>query len=404
MVAKSAAAGRQLMQDLFPVDKDGVNRFAATIDAAIGYTTASRGDVILVAPGHTETITGAAGIALDVAGVSVIGLGTGSDRPVITISSTDNSGTITQSGNNTRLENIVVVTNDDGLTNAVVVTGNNCYTDIEHQDTSAAVEAATVLRGDTADNWTFRLKHIGFSSGNAGVSTVRLDACSGVRGYVDFNGQVSTAVVEMVDSASSNVFIEGLFEVSGTTNLSKNVVDTVTGSGWAVRGYDISAGAAFDGGSGNAVATFVPGLGYPVTKTEDVNVATGDDLFIVTGKVLITCMTGEVTNAIGAAVVDYKLRIKTDNIDLCAAGDISADAIGTMYSLTGDASDSLVTAAEGIKAVDHSDSGMANRIVGLAGGSCTIESNRTAGDAGDAISWTLFYLPLETGASVAASA
>lgn len=157
-------------------------------------------------------------------------------------------------------------------------------------------------------------------------------------------------------------------------------------------------------GTAQTPATFVPGLGYRVTKTEDVNVATGDDLFDVTGKVLVTLMTGEVTNAIGAAVTDYKLRIKTDNIDLCAAGDISTDAIGTLYSLTGDATDTLVTGAEGVKAVDHSDSGLANRVIGLASGSCTIQSNRTAGDAADAIVWTLFYLPLEASAAVAAAA
>jgi membrane protease subunit (stomatin/prohibitin family) len=144
-------------------------------------------------------------------------------------------------------------------------------------------------------------------------------------------------------------------------------------------------------------------LGYRVTKTENVNTATGVDLFTVTGKVLLTLLTGEVTNALDAAVTDYKLRIKTDNIDLCAASDISSDAVGTLYSLTGDATDTLVTAAEGIKHVDHSDSGIANRVIGLAGGSCVIQSNRTAGASGDEIVWTAFYIPLEAGASVASA-
>jgi hypothetical protein len=48
-----------------------------TIDYAIGQCVANRGDVILVLPGHIETITGAAGVALDVAGVSIVGLGVG---------------------------------------------------------------------------------------------------------------------------------------------------------------------------------------------------------------------------------------------------------------------------------------------------------------------------------------
>lgn len=54
----------------------------ATLDYAIGRCTASNGDVIYVMPGHSETITTAA--LMDVAGVSVIGLGRGRNRPTFT--------------------------------------------------------------------------------------------------------------------------------------------------------------------------------------------------------------------------------------------------------------------------------------------------------------------------------
>ena len=58
----------------------------ATIDEAIGRCTANKGDHIIVMPGHTETISAAGGIAADVAGVTIIGLGVGSNRPTITFS------------------------------------------------------------------------------------------------------------------------------------------------------------------------------------------------------------------------------------------------------------------------------------------------------------------------------
>jgi len=58
---------------------------AATIDGAIGKCTANNGDVILVAPGHIETISAAAAITFDVAGVTVIGMGVGNSRPTITL-------------------------------------------------------------------------------------------------------------------------------------------------------------------------------------------------------------------------------------------------------------------------------------------------------------------------------
>ena len=58
-----------------------------TVDFAIGECTANRGDVIYVMPGHAETIVAAATaatIAIDVAGVTVVCLGSGDDRPTFT--------------------------------------------------------------------------------------------------------------------------------------------------------------------------------------------------------------------------------------------------------------------------------------------------------------------------------
>ena len=71
------------------------NRPFATIDYAIGKCTASRGDIIAVLPGYTQNITGAAGIALDVAGVAIVGLGAGSLRPQLTGTATASTFAIT---------------------------------------------------------------------------------------------------------------------------------------------------------------------------------------------------------------------------------------------------------------------------------------------------------------------
>ena len=54
----------------------------ATIDYAIGKATASNGDVIIVMPGHAESI--AAAITMDVIGLTIIGLGVGATVPTIT--------------------------------------------------------------------------------------------------------------------------------------------------------------------------------------------------------------------------------------------------------------------------------------------------------------------------------
>src|SRR5260221_337049 len=56
----------------------------ATLQKASDSCLANNGDVIMVKPGHAETISTAAILALNKAGVAIIGLGAGSLRPTLT--------------------------------------------------------------------------------------------------------------------------------------------------------------------------------------------------------------------------------------------------------------------------------------------------------------------------------
>lgn len=56
----------------------------STIAGALLNCVANRGDIIFVKPGHAETLTTAANLVLNVAGVAIIGLGGGSTRPTLT--------------------------------------------------------------------------------------------------------------------------------------------------------------------------------------------------------------------------------------------------------------------------------------------------------------------------------
>ena len=226
------------------------------LDAARAACTASRGDIILIGPGHAETLTTAADIALSVAGITVIGLGVGNLKPTFTFSSTDNAATMTVSGNNVRVEGIRIVTNDDALTNNLVVSGDNCYIDIEHVDTSSLIETATAVRLDTANNCILKIKHLGFTGGSGTTALVRLDDCDNVRIELDVFGLVAaTGWVEMVDVASTNVYVQGKTFTQAITNGSRNVIDTITGSSWYMDIVDMSAGARYTGGSAAAVAS-----------------------------------------------------------------------------------------------------------------------------------------------------
>ena len=67
--------------------KGTYNRPFATINQALAKCTALRGDIVMVMPGYTETnaATLSTGTTLDVAGVAIIGLGTGTLKPTITL-------------------------------------------------------------------------------------------------------------------------------------------------------------------------------------------------------------------------------------------------------------------------------------------------------------------------------
>ena len=104
----------------------------STIDYAIGRCTASRGDIIMVKPGHTETVSAAGGIAADVAGVAVIGLGVGSNRPTVTLD-TATTATVSVSAANFTFKNIIFTANFADivsvftLTTAKYFTVEDCY-------------------------------------------------------------------------------------------------------------------------------------------------------------------------------------------------------------------------------------------------------------------------------------
>lgn len=106
----------------------GTNRSypLATIDGAIGKCTANRGDIILVSPGHTDTPTGAAGINCDIAGISIIGMGQGEDRPFVTFTGTDDAATLAVGAANVTIRNLIFVCDDDGQTIMIDVNDNDC--------------------------------------------------------------------------------------------------------------------------------------------------------------------------------------------------------------------------------------------------------------------------------------
>ena len=97
----------------------------ASINYAVGRCTANRGDVVLVKPGHVETISAAGSLTVAIAGVAIIGLGVGRNRPILDFTAT--AGTVELDAQNTLLANMLLRAN----VSAVVVGINVDNHDIE---------------------------------------------------------------------------------------------------------------------------------------------------------------------------------------------------------------------------------------------------------------------------------
>lgn len=123
----------------------------ATIDAAIGRCTANNGDIILVMPGHAETISAAGGITADIAGISIIGLGNGTNRPTISFGNT--AATFAISAANVTVANLRVTSTVDEMVKMFHVTAAYCTLhNIEHFETASAQTIQFLLTTNAADN------------------------------------------------------------------------------------------------------------------------------------------------------------------------------------------------------------------------------------------------------------
>ena len=117
---------------------------------------------------------------------------------------------------------------------------------------------------------------------------------------------------------------------------------------------------------------------------------------IANGRVCITGLIGEVTTVIQTQANNTKLvanpSVGTD-VDICAVLSITADEVGTLYGITGLTSDAMI----GINAGAVPDQ-VKNVIVAPG----TLDLNCAASNTG-AIKWTVFYYPIDDGATITAA-
>lgn len=187
----------------------------ATIDFAIGQCTANQGDAIYVMPGYTQNITGAAGIASDKAGVTIIGLGEGAASPLVSWSATDSTWAI--SAASTVIRNIRTTSSVNECVSMFNITAADVILDnVPYIDSGAALEAIQFILTSTAAD---RLKILNstWKQANAAAAAqlwIKLVATSGVeiincQAFLDLNDDATSTVLS-ADTNVRDLYVERL--------------------------------------------------------------------------------------------------------------------------------------------------------------------------------------------------
>lgn len=188
----------------------------STIDFAIGKCTADRGDIIYVMPGHVEAVsTATAGVAtvdIDVAGVSIIGLGQGAKQSRFDF--TLAAGAVTVGASNVSIINMNFHANVPsvliGLTVTTLMTNlqvKNCLFDNETTITDAFVVAIQFAVG----NSNFLIENSYFDSGLQALATHAIYLIGATAGGVIKNnlitGDYTTACIGGLTTLSTEIYI-----------------------------------------------------------------------------------------------------------------------------------------------------------------------------------------------------
>ena len=214
-----------------------------TIDAAIGKCTANHADVIWVAPGHVETITGT-NIVADIAGVTVVGIGKGSLMPQIKHNHADAEVSI--AADNVTWANIrhtadvtgvkVAIEIEDGIDYCTV---KGCVFDVVATTTD---EFLVSVRTNDASNFALIEDNdfdMGLGGAVAAISFTKDTDSTVVRGN-RAQGDYSTAVIEGITTLSTKLLIEKNLLINGIAgNLgTEPCIQLLTGSTGTIRDND----------------------------------------------------------------------------------------------------------------------------------------------------------------------
>jgi len=216
------------------------NRPFSTITYALTKCTANRGDIIAVMPGYDEDVTGAGGEAWNVAGVAIVGLGSGDKKPTLTFGNGTVADSVVVTGNNMSVSNFRFVSELADLTNCVSVTTGTHFT-LDGCEFMASLAATgmniSLLTAATATGLEVHNCKFNMESSIAGVAVtdipteaIRLVGCDNavIKGCT-IVGNFSTAAINGITTASEAILIDDNRIHNVDTAAVAGVIDLVAG-------------------------------------------------------------------------------------------------------------------------------------------------------------------------------
>jgi len=226
------------------------NKPYATLNYAISQCTADRGDVIFIKPGHSETVSSATALNFNVAGVAIIGLGLGANRPKFTLD-TANTATIPVSAANMSIQNCQFFANFLSIAACFTVasakefTVHNCF----FQDTSSILNFLNIVKttgaANTADGLTFNdntVINLGVTSNNTTILTANdIDRLTMLRNNLKWAVQNNVAIGVIVTAGvltNADIGYNKGYRPNTTTAGGSFInVGGTTSTGWVYNNY-----------------------------------------------------------------------------------------------------------------------------------------------------------------------
>ncbi len=225
----------------------------ASIAYALGLCTASKGDVIYAMPGHIETIAAAGTLALSKIGVSVIGLGIGSNRPTISFAGTDS--VIAVSAAAVLIKNVVLKAAIDEVVKAISVTAAFCTIQaVDVVETTSKQFIQFLLTSALATDLVIRdcVHHqsTASASNSLWIQLIGADRAKIVnnRIFITTTNSASSSVIESDTTAPVNILIKDniIVQLGGTATIP---VKLVAGTSGFVEGNHVASAKTAIAGS-----------------------------------------------------------------------------------------------------------------------------------------------------------